>query len=174
MPLSISGGGIFFLTMMWLWCILNTISNQLTTSMNGQQRSEQNLAAFLSWGESKTDADFREMTIRGQLSRQEIAKECGFAKSVLLQNPRVKDALKTLEARLRARGVLPPQVVTDTEAPTVPVAVANPHATTDKARLKRLEAENAALRAEVLELRGRIERYRVMDNVLCSTGRLPR
>lgn len=60
--------------------------------------------------------------MRGQLSRKEIVRECGFAKSVLLQNPRVKDALRT----------------------------------------------------EVMELRGRLDRYRLIDDVLSSTGRLPR
>ncbi len=65
--------------------------------MNGPQRAEQNLATFLSWMVSKTDVDFREIVMRGQLLRQEITSECGFAKSVRVQNPRVKDALKSLE-----------------------------------------------------------------------------
>jgi hypothetical protein len=141
--------------------------------MNGQQRSEQNLATFLSWVASKTDPDFREMVMRGQLSRQEIARECGFAKSVLLQNPRVKDALRLLEEQLRSRKVLPPLVepsLADTPEPTTP----NPRAATDKARLKRLESENASLRAELTLVRGDLERFRLIDDVLCSTGRLPR
>jgi hypothetical protein len=141
--------------------------------MNGQQRSEQNLATFLSWVASKTDLDFREMVMRGQLSRQEIARECGFAKSVLLQNPRVKDALRLLEEQLRSRKVLPPLVessLTNTPETTTP----NPRAAADKARLKRLESENASLRAELTLVRGDLERFRLMDDVLCSTGRLPR
>ncbi len=140
--------------------------------MNGQQRSDQNHTSFLSWVASKTDADYREMVLRGQLNRKEIASECGFAKSVLLQNPRVKDALRALEAQLRERDVLPPVVEHATPAP--PSDAPNPRATADKARLKRLEAENAALRAEVMELRGQLDRYRLMDSVLASTGRLPR
>jgi len=141
--------------------------------MNGQQRSEQNLATFLSWVASKTDDDFREMVARGQLSRQEIARECGFAKSVLLQNPRVKDALKTLETQLRERRVLPP-VAETSESDAAPQATPNPRAAADKARLKRLESENASLRAELTQVRADLERYRLMDSVLCSTGRLPR
>jgi hypothetical protein len=141
--------------------------------MNGQQRSEQNLATFLSWVASKADPDFREMVMRGQLSRQEIARECGFAKSVLLQNPRVKDALRLLEEQLRSRKVLPPlveSILADTPEPATP----NPRASADKARLKRLESENASLRAELTLVRGDLERFRLMDEVLCSTGRLPR
>lgn len=140
--------------------------------MNGQQRSDQNLTTFLSWVASKTDADYREMVLRGQLNRKEIARECGFAKSVLLQNPRVKDALRTLEAQLREREILPP--VADFSTPAPVTDAPNPRVAADKARLKRLEAENAALRAELMELRGQLERYRLMDNVLSSTGRLPR
>lgn len=142
--------------------------------MNGQQYSAQNLAAFLSWVASKTASDYREMVVRGQLNRKEIARECGFAKSVLLQNPRVKEALKKLEADLRERGVLPPLAVAEGEATVVAAGPSNPRVAADKARLKRLEAENAALRAELMELRGQLDRYRVMDGVLSNTGRLPR
>lgn len=141
--------------------------------MNGQQRSEQNFSAFLSWMASKTDDEFREMVARGQLSRQEIASECGFAKSVLLQNPRVKGALKTLEAQLRERKLLP-QMAEASENEAALQTSPNPRAAADKARLKRLESENASLRAELTLLRAALDRYRLMDNVLCSTGRLPR
>ena len=142
------------------------------SELSGQQKADRNLSTFLTWAVSKTDADYREMVMRGQLNRKEIARECGFAKSVLLQNPRVKNALRTLEAQLRERDILPPVAGPATPAPTSDVP--NPRAAADKARLKRLEAENAALRAEVMELRGRLDRYRLMDDVLSSTGRLPR
>ena len=142
------------------------------SELSGQQKADQNLATFLSWDASKTDTDYREMVLRGQLNRKEIAKECGFAKSVLLQNPRVKDALRTLEAQLRERDILPP--IADPAATAAETDAPNPRTTADKARLKRLEAENAALRAEVMELRSRLDRYRLMDDVLSSTGRLPR
>ncbi|HUW65023.1 MAG TPA: VPA1267 family protein [Spirochaetia bacterium] len=143
-----------------------------THNLSGKQKADHNLATFLSWIAGKTDSDFREMVVRGQLSRQEIARECCFARSVLLQNPRVRDELRSLETQLRERGVLPSQ--TSDDIPSVPVAQANPHAAEDKARMKRLESENAALKAELTELRGELDRYRVMDNILCSTGRLPR
>lgn len=143
-------------------------------AMNGQQCSAQNLAAFLWWIASKADVDYREMVVRGQLNRKEIARECGFAKSVLLQNPRVKDALKKLEADLRERGVLPPLAVAEGEATVVAAGPSNPRVAADKARLKRLEAENAALKAELMELRGQLDRYRVMESILSSNGRLPR
>ena len=143
--------------------------------LSGQQKADQNLAIFLSWSASKTEADFREVVLRGQLNRKEIARECGFAKSVLLQNPRVRDSLKSLEADLRERGILPPLAAIEGAAPVAAITESNnSRAAADKARLKRLEVENAALRAELMELRDQLERYRVMDNVLSNTGRLPR
>ena len=141
-------------------------------NLSGQQKAGQNLATFLWWVASKTDADYRGMVRRGQLSRQEIARECCFAKSVLLQNPRVNEALRALEAQLRERSILPP--VADAARSPPSADAPNSHVAADKARLKRLEAENAGLRAEVTELRSQLERYRLMDNVLSSTGRLPR
>jgi hypothetical protein len=147
----------------------------MTKPLNGQQKADENLTTFNSWAASKTDADYREMVMRGQLNRKEIARECGFAKSVLLQNPRVRDSLKKLEADLRERGVLPPLAVAGGETTVAAAAEStNPRAAADKARLKRLEAENAALKAELMELRGQLDRYRVMESVLSSTGRLPR
>jgi len=139
--------------------------------MNGQERAEQNFVTFRSWAASQGDGTFRDMVVRGQLSRTEIANVCGFAKSVLVQNPRVKAALKALEDELRARGVLPPPGDPSDTKPTSPP---NPRAGADQARLKRLEAENASLRAELSDLRERLRRYRVMDDVLGATGRLPR
>ncbi|OYV91361.1 MAG: hypothetical protein B7Z57_04845 [Acidiphilium sp. 37-60-79] len=146
-------------------------------NLSGQQRAELNLSTFLSWAASKTAADFREMVTRGQLNRTEIATETGFAKSVLTQNPRVRECLQQLENRLRAEGVLPPFV--DRSAVIEPASVVstdatNPRAAADKARLKRLEAENAALKAELISLRAQLQRYAAMEAVLASSGRLPR
>ena len=171
MPLLDSEAAFFSLDINMVW---SDISHTMTAvnNLSGQQKADKNHTTFLSWVASKTDADFREMVLCGQLNRKEIARECDFAKSVLLQNPRVKDALRTLEGQLRERDILPP--VADAATPAPVTDAPNPRAAADKARLKRLEAENAALRAELMELRGQLERYRLMDNVLASTGRLPR
>lgn len=50
---------------------------------SGRQLAEQNVATFAAWVASKNDHDFRAMVSRGVLSRTEVAKECGFAKSAL-------------------------------------------------------------------------------------------
>ncbi len=60
---------------------------------NGQQLAEMNANTFFTWVAGKSDGDFRAMTSRGVLSRTEVAKECGFSKSALTQNPRIKAVL---------------------------------------------------------------------------------
>ena len=145
----------------------------LPTKLSGQQKADANVSAFVSWVATKTDGDFRNMAVRGQLSRQDIAREVGFAKSVLLQNPRVREALAELESALRQRGVLPP-LADATQPPPASSEQSGPRAAADKARLKRLESENAALKAELLDLRGKLERYRHIEDALAVSGRLPR
>jgi len=149
-------------------------------TLSGAQKAEVNVTLFISWAASKTEADFKEMVMRGQLNRQEIAKEAGFAKSVLQQNPRVRQLLLELESRLRAEGTLPPlaEAAEPGGEPQTPSAASaeasNPRAAADRARLKRLEAENAALKAELMGLRAQLQRYAAMDAILASSGRLPR
>lgn len=144
---------------------------------SGQQVAEENVRKFLVWSASKTDADFRNMVVRGVLSRTEIAAECGFAKSALAQNPRIRDALKGLEASLRERGVLPPVAQTaepEGDAPAQVQRVEPARVAKDAERLSRLEQENASLRAENSELKRLLARYSVLQEVLAETGRLPR
>lgn len=143
---------------------------------SGRQLAEQNVAVFTAWLASKTDDDFRAMANRGVLSRKEVATECGFAKSALDQNPRIKAVLHELEEGLRLRGVLPPAVERNTESPQAPL-MREPgrlRATEDAERLRRLEQENAALKAEVAELRRAVEKFTVLREALALTGRLPR
>lgn len=143
---------------------------------SGKQIAEQNFQVFQAWVASKTDADFRQMVSRGVLSRKEIAKECGFAKSALDQNPRVKAALKAAEDGLRARGVLPEleEKVASDDTVSPMREVGQQRAARDGDRLKRLELENASLRAENDELKRQLERYVVLREALSLTGRLPR
>jgi hypothetical protein len=143
---------------------------------SGQQVAEENVLRFTTWAASRTDEDFRNMVTRGVLSRTEIAAECGFAKSALAQNPRIRDALKNLEADLRERGVLP-QLVSGDEPEALPPrlrAAESPRAAQDAERLSRLEQENASLKAENAELKRMLGRYAVIQEVLAETGRLPR
>ena len=143
---------------------------------SGQQIAEQNFQLFEAWTASKRDQDFRQMVSRGVLSRKEIAKECGFAKSALDQNPRIKALLKQIEDDLRLRGILPPlekRVVPEDGLPPLRDA-SKQHAIRDNERLKRLEQENASLHAENAELKRQLQRFTVLQEALSLTGRLPR
>ncbi len=143
---------------------------------SGQQLAAQYLATFTTWLASKTDAEFRAMASRGVLSRKEIAKECGFSPSVLTQNPRVKSLLTEKEGELRGRGVLPPVATSaGDDAADAPVRVrGKSRAAADAEYVKRLETENASLRAELSEVKRKLERHELLDEALATTGRLLR
>ncbi len=138
---------------------------------NGRQRADENLETFSTWAASKTEDDFVQIVSRGALNRREIATECGFARSVLNQNPRVRQALAILEDHLREKGVLPQRVA---DAGNGPTKTSNRAFQLDAERLRRLEQENALLRAENHELKAQICRFAVLSEVLAETGRLPR
>ena len=143
---------------------------------SGQQISEQNVKSFASWMASKTDDDFRAMASRGVLSRKEIATECGFAKSALDQNPRIKAALRDLEDSLRQRGVLPKATEKSPEEAAKPL-MREPgklRASLEVERMRRLETDNASLRAENAELKRALEKHTLLREALALTGRLPR
>lgn len=144
---------------------------------NGQQLAEQNFQTFCTWVESKTNDDFRQMVIRGGLSRREIAAQCQFSTSALNQNPRIKATLLAKEEALRLAGVLPPKVAEVGDETTLPLPrleAGTPHRSLDVERVKRLEIENASLRAENQELKRQLEKFAVLREVLSTTGRIPR
>lgn len=142
---------------------------------SGRQVAEANVQAFVAWKTSKSDDDFRSLVHRGQLSRKEVAIECGFAKSVLDQNPRIKAALRKLEDSLRERGVLPPVVEKLAREETPPTREPGKlRDALDAERLRRLETENAGLKAEVAELKRALEKHAILSEALALTGRLPR
>jgi len=143
---------------------------------NGQQLSEQNVIAFNTWLASKTDDDFRQLANRGVLSRKEIAIECGFSKSVLDQNPRIKLALQAAEQELRERGILPALAERSQEQPLEPLMreKGKQNLILDAERMRRLEQENASLRSENGELKRQLEQYTMIREALSLTGRIPR
>lgn len=143
---------------------------------NGKQISKQSVQAFITWIASKTDDDFRAMVSRGVISRREISKECGFGTAAIRQNPGIAKALKALEDQLRARGVLPPLVKRKADEVQRPLMreQGKVREALDADRLRRLEQENASLKAEVSELKRAVEKYARLRDALSTTGRLPR
>lgn len=142
---------------------------------NGQQLKEKNYQAFLDWFKSKTDEEFKQLVCRGVLNRVVIAQEIGFAKSVLAQNPDVRKALGDLEESLRCKGVLPPKATpTDDDGVALAAEPGSQKHKIDQARIKRLEGDLAAMRAERDLWRDRAERYEALDRTLMASGRVPR
>lgn len=142
---------------------------------NGQQLKVKNYHAFLNWFENKTDDEFKKLVCRGVLNRVLISQEIGFAKSVLAQNPDVRKALGELEERLRNKGILPPKVTTmDDNHIALTAEPDSKKRKLDQARLKRLEGDLAAMRAERDLWRNRAECYEILDHTLIASGRIPR
>ena len=150
-------------------------------NLSGQQIAANNLQKFQTWiAERDAANDWTDYVRQGKLNRSELAVECGFALSVVRQNPAVKSALEAVEARLLASGILLPAKA----APSASIE-AGADATSQsidkrimaakgkaEARVKALEEQNAALKAEVRDLREQLKTFRHLDEHLCSTGRL--
>ncbi|MFA7279290.1 MAG: VPA1267 family protein [Sterolibacterium sp.] len=153
--------------------------NQKTLS--GRDLGANNLQRFKSWIEERDAAnDWQDYIRQGKLNRSEIANECGFALSVIRQNPAVKTALEALEDRLRATGTFGEakaipnasnEVAMDTTSQSVDKRIMAAKAKAEQ-RVKALEEQNAVLRAEVRDLREQLTRYKHLDDHLCRTGRL--
>ena len=149
--------------------------------LSGRDMGVNNLIRFESWGAERDQAGDWPDYIRGdKLNRSEIAIECGFALSVVRQNPAVKEALAALEVRLLALGLfglskIAPNPSTGHLAEASRLAVdGRILAAKGKAehRVKVLEEQNATLRAEARDLREKLIRFSHMDAHLCATGRL--
>lgn len=152
----------------------------MNAKLSGQQIAKDNLLKFHSWiAEREAANDWHDYLRGDKLNRSEIASECGFALSVLRQNPAVKEALHALEARLEILGATlslgPNPRSSDREASDAEkvidqrIMAAKGRA---EARVKALEEQNAALKAEVAELRERLRRFEHLDDHLGRTGRL--
>lgn len=150
------------------------------TNQSGQQIAKDNLFKFQSWiAERESANDWRDYLRGDKLNRSEIAAECGFALSVLRQNPAVKNALEALEHRLAARAITQPQKPApdcSNEAVAASEKVIDRRIMVAKgradARVKALEEQNASLKAEVASLRERLRRFEHLDDHLVRTGRL--
>ena len=148
---------------------------------NGREIGEANVGKFQKWvSEREAAGDWADYIRQGKLNRTEVAAECGFAKSVLRQNPAVKPALEALEARLYAAGILPPTKANKAphSASEAASAAVDQRVVTinsrNEQRVKALEEQNAALRAELRELREQLKRYKMIDEHLAQTGRMVR
>lgn len=149
--------------------------------LSGRDMGVKNLIRFESWVAERDKAGDWPDYIRGdKLNRSEIAAECGFALSVIRQNPAIKEALAVVEERLLASGLFELSKIAQT-SPTGHVAEASRLAVDGRIlaakgkaeqRVKVLEEQNATLRAEARDLREKLGRFSHLDAHLCATGRL--
>jgi hypothetical protein len=132
---------------------------------NGQLKSLQNAESFLTWMASTTDDDYKQIVFRGKLNRIQVAKGCGFSKSVLQQNPKVKEMLFNLETSLRKRNVLP-QLSDKGESKLI-----EPRAY-DKNQNKRTRDSRrvSELEQKVVELEAKLRRYQELAEVITEMG----
>lgn len=152
----------------------------MTRKLSGRDIAVNNAQQFTQWIEEREAAqDWRDYLRAGKLNRSEIAAECGFALSVVRQNPAVKLALEALEERLRAAGTLPDEsgagsdsrrLAQEATSRSVDRRLLAAKGQAEQ-RVKALEEQNAALRAEVCDLREQLTRYRHLDEHLVKTGR---
>lgn len=146
--------------------------------LNGRDAAAVNVSRFEAWIAERDSAnDWTDYTRGDKLNRSEVATECGFALSVLRQNPAVKSALDALESRLRDQGILKASAPGETAKTNDPATLATDRrimsakSQADQ-RVKALEEQNAALRAENRELRDRLRQLEHVDAHLAATGRL--
>lgn len=153
----------------------------MAEKLSGREIAANNLQRFKVWiAERDAAGDWRDYVRGDKLNRSEIAAECGFALSVVRQNPAVKEALQALEDRLRDSGTLgvakAAQNASDAVSEDATTLVVDRRIMIAKGkaeqRVKALEEQNAALRAEVRDLREQLIRYKHLDEHLCKTGRL--
>lgn len=148
--------------------------------LSGQQLGRSNVQKFESWiAERDAANDWKDYLRRGKLNRSEIAAECGFVRSVFGSNPDLKAVLDALERRLIEQGVVVEEIAAvgaSDEAREASAHAADRRVMAAKAkaeaRVKALEEQNAALKAEIRDLRDQLARFKHLDDHLSGTGRL--
>lgn len=135
---------------------------------NGIRDGEESVRIFLAWA-SGID-DFKPYIHQGLLSVSRVAREAGLNRDVFYTNPDIRDIhWPRLIASLEEEGVLKQRVTNPVEAlPRSPQR--SPLA---EARMKQIQEEHEAVKAENRELRVQLERFKGIDEILRTTGRLP-
>ena len=139
-----------------------------STGSNGILDGIANTECFMEW--QKNVVDFKPLVHQGVLSVSRVARESGLSRNVFYTNPEIRDVLwPNLLHRLEKDGVLKQRVANPVE-----VVMREPKRSgIGDARIKQIQEENEALKAEVSELRKQLERFQGMDEILHTTGRLP-
>lgn len=135
---------------------------------NGVQDGIANVKRFIEWCSEVTD--FKTYVFQGTLSVSRVAREAGLNRDVFYTNPELRDNLwPALLRQLEQQGVLMPRVANPVEL----IRREPRRSAASEGRVKQIQEENEALKAENKEFRKRLERFEGMDEILRTTGRLP-
>ena len=135
---------------------------------NGIKDGQLNEQTFVDWL-SNVD-DFKPYIHQGVLSVSKVARECGLKRDVFYTNPEIRDShWPALNKRLEDEGVLKLRVAKPAEI----VPRQHQRSQTSDARIKQIQEENEAVKAENRELRKQLDKLKGIDEILHTTGRLP-
>lgn len=142
------------------------------SNISTQDKSASNSQLLETWIDlhSKKD-DWTDYVRNGQLNRSQIAAETGIGRTALYTNVAHTSLLDDLETRLRAQGRLPP-VGHVTKQDKAASEREERRVAELETRLKSLEERNATLFAENRDLKRKLDRYRMIDDHLSTSGRL--
>ena len=135
---------------------------------NGILDGQRNVEVFLSW--VATTADFKPFIYQGLLSISKVACECGLRRDVFYTNPGIRDNhWPALIKQLEDAGVLKAR----TAKPVDSLQRLPRRDVVNDARIKQIQEENEAVKAENRELRRQLEKLKFLDEMLHATGRIP-
>ena len=135
---------------------------------NGVEDGRLNAQAFASW--TALVDDFRPFIHQGVLSISRIAKEANLNRDVFYTNPDIRDIhFPALIRRLEDQGILKARVAN----PAAVIPRQQKKNPMDDARIKQIQEEAEAVRAENRELRKQLEKFKGIEEILHTTGRLP-
>ncbi|WP_428508712.1 hypothetical protein [Roseateles sp.] len=135
---------------------------------NGIKDGEANSEAFRRWESSVRD--FKPYIQNGALKISVVARECALNRDVFYTNAEIRDVLwPALKRRLEKAGVLKARAVD----PTVETKSISARSALSDMRVKQIQEENEAVKAENEELRRKLAKFKGVEEALQSTGRLP-
>ena len=135
---------------------------------NGIQDGQRNVEIFLAWASEVQD--FKPYVHQGLLSVARVARECGLNRDVFYTNADIRDIhWPALNRRLEDVGVLMARVAN----PAAKILRPRRSDPRDEARIKQVQEESEAVKAENRELRRQLARFKGIDEILHTTGRLP-
>lgn len=128
-------------------------------TISGRQKGDQNVEALKIYLARLLAANEALPAHGGKINITAVALACGFKREVLYQNPRCKQILGEAIKKLG--------LGSEPAAQTV----ANDGVVLLERRINTLEQENAALYAEVLELRRKLRQFEHIEQHMVETGR---